>query len=134
MPSAAGVIDYFLRPKFGFMTSSTTSPSVVANPITGRGNVLAASAGLASSFGIVYAVSLAPPFAGRSVATFVQYEDLALELWVQHTLASGLVICTQHVQTREQNGIILWENLLPSTVLLDVFPNFQVTVEWLVGV
>jgi len=134
MPSAADVIEYFLRPKFGFITSSTTSPSAIVNPVTGRGNVLSASVGLASSFGLVYAVSLAPPQAGRSVATFPQYEDLAFELWVTHTLASGLVVITQHVQSRQANGIVLWENLLPSSCLVDVFPNFQLTLEWLIGI
>lgn len=134
MPSSAGVIDYFLRPKFGFMTSSTSSPSSLSNPFSGRNNVLASSAGLASSFGLVYAVSAAPAFAGRSVATFPQFEDLAFELWVTHTLSSGLVIITQHVQSSESNGIVLWDNLLPSTCIVDVFPNFQLTLEWLIGI
>jgi len=134
MPSAAGVIDYFLHPKFGFMTSSTTSPSVIANPVSGRGNVLAASVGLASSYGLVCGVSLVPAQSGRSVATFPQYEDLAFELWVTHTLASGLVIITQHEQIREQNSTVLWEELLPSSCVVDVFPGFQVTLEWLVGI
>jgi len=133
VPSAAGVIDYFLRPKFGFMTSSTTSPSVIFNPITGRTNVLAASVGLASSYGLVFAVSLAPDRAGRSVASFVQYEDLTFELWVLHTLGSGLVIITQHVQSSESNGIVIYENALPSTVVVDVFPGFELTLEWLIG-
>lgn len=133
MGSVAGVIDFFLHPKFGFMTSSTTSPSAIANPVTGRGNVLAASVGLASSYGVVYAVSLAPIFAGRSVATFPQYEDLAFELWVTHTLASGLVVVNQHVQSAESNGIVLWDNLLPSSCVVDVFPGFEVTIEWLIG-
>src|SRR5216684_3511132 len=133
MPSVAGVIDYFLRPKFAFITSSTSSPSAIVNPVTGRGNVLAASVGIASSFGLVYAVSLAPTFAGRSVATFPQYEDLAFELWVTHMLASGLVVITQHVQSREANGIVIWENLLPSSCIVDVFPFFELTLEWLIG-
>lgn len=133
MPSTAGVIDYFLHPKYGFMTSSTTSPSVITNPVSGRGNVLTASVGLAASYGLVCAVSLVPPFAGRDLATFPNYEDLAFELWVTHTLASGLVIITQHVQVREQNVTILWDNLLPSSCVVDVFPNFQVTLEWLIG-
>jgi len=134
MPSVSTVIDYFLRPKLGFTTSSTTSPSALANPFTGRGNVLAASAGIASSYGLVYAVSLAPPGAGHSVATIKQYEDLAFELWVTHTLASGLVVVTQHEQAFEANGLFFWEIALPSTVLVDVFPNFEVTLEWLVGI
>src|SRR6266496_3569932 len=133
MPSSAGVIAYFLQPKFGFITSSTTSPSAITNPVTGRGNVLAASVGLASSFGLVYAVSLAPARAGRSVATFPAYEDLAFELWVTHTLASGLVVITQHVMSSESNGIVLWTNLLPSSCVVDVFPGFELTLEWLIG-
>jgi len=133
MPSTSGVIDYFLHPGFGFITSSTTSPSHITNPVTGRGNVLAASVGLASSYGLVFAVSLAPAKAGRSVATFPQYEDLAFELWVTHTLASGLVIIDQHEQSNESNGIVLWRDLLPSSVVVDVFPNFELTLEWLIG-
>ncbi len=133
MPSAAGVIDYFLRPKFRFVTSSTSSPSAIANPVTGRGNALAASVGLASSYGLVCAVSYAPPFAGRTVGTLVTYEDPVLELWVTHTLASGLAVVTQHEKFGDQNRIVLWENLLPSSVLVDVWPNYEATLEWLVG-
>ncbi len=134
MPSTADVINYFLHPKFGFITSSTTSPSVIVNPVTGRGNALAASVGLASSHGMVWAVSLSPPKAGRTVATFPDYEDLAFELWVTHTLASGLEVITQHEQHHEANGIVLWENLLPSSCIVDVFPNFELILEWLIGI
>jgi hypothetical protein len=108
MPSAAGVIDFFVRAKFGLITSSVTSPSVIFNPVSGLGNVLVASAGLASSYGLVYAVSLAPPFAGRTANTFPTFEDMAFRIWVTHTLASGLVVITQQFESREQNGIVLW--------------------------
>jgi hypothetical protein len=134
MPSTAGVIDFFLHPKFGLMTSSVTNPSVIFNPLTGLGNVLTASVGLASSYGIVYAVSLVPPFAGKTNNTFPTFEDTVFRLWVTHTLSSGLVIINQQVESSEQNGIVLWDNLLPSSVVIDVFPNFELTVEWLVGV
>jgi hypothetical protein len=133
MPSAAGVIDYFLRPKFGLITSSTTSPSAIFNPVTGLGNVLAASVGLASSYGLAWAVSLVPPYSGRTVSTFPTFEDSVFRLWVTHTLASGLVVVTQQLETHEQNGIVLWDNLLPSSIVVDVFPNFELTLEWLVG-
>jgi hypothetical protein len=133
MPSAAGVIDYFLRPKFGLITSSVTSPSAIANPVTGLNNVLAASVGLASSYGLVWAVSLVPAHSGRTVNTFPTFEDRVFSLWVTHTLASGLVVITQQMETYEQNGIVLWDNLLPSSVVVDVFPHFELTMEWLIG-
>jgi hypothetical protein len=135
-PSSAGVIDYFLSPRFAFVDSSVTQPSLIPNPVSGRNNVFAASVGPGfrqSAYGVVFAVSLAPAHAGRSVATFPQYEDLAFELWVTHTLASGLVIVTQHEQSKESNGIILFQHLLPSSIVVDVFPHFEVTLEWLVG-
>jgi hypothetical protein len=115
------------------MTSSVGSPSPIFNPITGLGNVLASSVGLATSYGVVYAVSLVPPFAGKTNNTFPTFEDTAFKLWVTHTLASGLVIINQQVESHEQNGIVLWDNLLPSTIVVDVFPNFELTLEWLVG-
>jgi hypothetical protein len=133
MPSAAGVIDFFLHPGFGFMTSSVTNPSLIVNPLTGLGNVLAASVGLATSYGIVYAVSLVPEKAGRTNNTFPTFEDTVFKLWVTHTLASGLVIINQQLESAEQNGIVLWDNLLPSSIVVDVFPNFELSLEWLVG-
>jgi hypothetical protein len=116
------------------MTSSTSNPSIIPNPVTGRGNVLVSGVGLANSYGLVYAVSRAPIKAGKTVATFPYYEDQVFELWVTHTLGSGLVIISQHFATRESNGIVLWENLLPSSIVVDVFPNYEVTLEWLVGI
>lgn len=135
MPSTSGVIDYFLHPRFGLVTSSAASPSHIANPVSGRGNVLSPSTGpLSGSYGLVFAVSLHPAFAGLSVGTFPNFEDVVFELWVTHTLASGLVVITQHEQHREQNGIVLWEELIPSAVVVDVFPGFELTLEWLIGV
>ena len=134
MVGVNGVIDFFLHPTFAQLTSSTTSPSTISNPVTGRGNVLASSAGLAPSFGIVWAVSFAPPFAGRNVATLPDFEDTVFELWVEHTLSSGLVIVSQRFASKAENGILMWENLLPSSVIVDVFPNFELTLEWLIGI
>ena len=134
MPSTSGVIDFFLHPPFGLMTSSVNNPTPIFNPITGRGNVLTASVGLANSYGIVWAVSLDPPYAGRNVASIPSYEDPVFELWLTYTLSSGLVIIAQHLVSHQANGIMLWDSVLPSSVLLDVFPNFELTVEWLVGI
>lgn len=133
-PNPAGVIDYFLHPPFGLTTSSTTNPSVITNPLTGLNNILLSTVGLASSFGIVWAVSFAPAHSGHTVNTFKTYEDVAFRAWQLHTLASGLVVISDQFQSSEQNGIHLWNNALPSSIVLDIFPNFELTVEWLVGV
>jgi len=128
-----GVIDFFLHPTFNLITSSTTSPSVIPNPLHGH-NVLTASAGLASSFGVVCAVSLVPPAAGRIPGTVIEYEDPVSVWTVFHTLASGLVVVTQRAVFHDANYILFWENALPSTAIIDVFPNFEVTAEWLIGI
>ena len=133
MPNTAGVIDFFLHPPLGLITSSTTSPSSIANPLTGH-NVLSSSVGLASSFGVVCAVSLAPPKAGLTIGTVTDYEDPVSTWTVFHTLASGLVVVTQRDIFHDANYILFWDNLLPSTVIVDVFPNFELTVEWLIGI
>jgi len=128
-----GIIDFFLHPTFNFLTTSTSSPTDIVNPLTGS-TVLAPTAGLAASFGIVWAVSFAPPFAGRTPGLLPIYEDKVFDLIVTHTLASGLVVVTQRFGTHESNGILFWEHLLPSNVLINVFPNFQLIVEWLIGI
>jgi hypothetical protein len=133
MTGPNGVIDFFLHPTFNLITSSTTSPSVIANPLSGN-NVLTSSVGLATSFGVVCAVSLAPAKAGLTLGTIVSYEDPVSVWTVFHTLASGLVVVTQKFVSHEANYILFWDHALPSSVTLDVFPNFEVTVEWLVGV
>jgi hypothetical protein len=133
MPGTAGVIDFFLHPTLNLITSSTTSPSAIANPLTGH-NVLAASVGLSSSFGVVCAVSLAPPEAGLTLGTINRYEDPVSVWTVFHTLASGLVVVTQRAVIADANYLLFWDVALPTNVIVDVFPNFELTVEWLVGV
>ena len=83
---------------------------------------------------IAWAVSFEPPYAGRNVASIPAYEDPVFELWLTYTLQSGLVIIAQHMVTHQGNGIMLWDQVLPSSVLVDVFPNFELTLEWLVGI
>jgi len=133
MPQTSGVVDFFLHPTFNLITSSTTSPSAITNPLSGH-NVLTSSVGLSSSFGVVCAVSLAPPKAGLTIGTVNEYEDPVSTWTVFHTLASGLVVVTQRDVFADANYILFWQHALPSTVILDVFPNFQVTVEWLIGI
>jgi hypothetical protein len=133
LAQVAGVIDFFLHPPLGVITSSTTSPSAIANPLSGH-NVLAASVGLASSFGVVCAVSLAPARAGLTLGTLIDYEDPVSTWNVFHTLASGLVVVTQRVVRSDANYIMFWDYLLPTNVIVDVFPGFELTVEWLIGV
>jgi hypothetical protein len=128
-----GIIDFFLHPTFNLITSSTTNPTTIPNPLSGS-VVLTASVGLASSFGIVWAVSFAPPKAGVELGVLPRYEDRVLDLVVTHTLSSGLVVVSQRFDSHESNGILFWENLLPTSVALHIFPNYQLTVEWLVGV
>ena len=133
MTRPSGIIDFFLHPTFNLITSSTTSPSVIANPLSGH-NVLTASAGLTSSFGVVCAVSLHPAKAGLIPGSVDEYEEPVSVWTVFHTLASGLVVVTQRAVFHDANYILFWENALPSAVILDVFPNFEVTVEWMVGI
>jgi len=128
-----GIIDFFLHPTFNFITSSVTNPSPIFNPLTGT-TVLTPSVGLASSFGIVWAVSFAPAQAGQTLGVLPTYEDRVFDLVVTHTLASGLVVVSQRFDTHESNGILFWENLLPSNVTIEVFPHFELTVEWLIGI
>ena len=133
MSGPNGVIDFFLHPTFNLITSSVASPSAIPNPLSGH-NVLTSSSGPASSFGVVCAVSLAPPKAGLTLGTIISYEDPVSSWTVFHTLASGLVVVTQRFVTHEANYILFWDHALPSTVTLDVFPNFEVTCEWLIGI
>lgn len=132
MPQTAGVIDFFLHPPLGLITSSTTNPSTISNPLTGH-NVLSSSVGLASSFGVNCAVSLAPPAAGLTLGTVIDYEDPVSVWTVFHTLASGLVVVTQREVFHDANYLLFWQIALPSNVIVDVFPNFELTVEWLIG-
>src|ERR1044072_9191226 len=105
MVGVNGVIDFFLHPTFAQLTSSTTSPSTISNPVTGRG--------------IVWALSFAPAFAGRNVAKLPDFEDTVFELWVEHTLSSGLGIVSQRVASKAENGILMWENRLPSQAMVE---------------
>jgi hypothetical protein len=127
-----GIIDFFLHPTFNFLTSSTTNPSVIANPLSGT-NVLAATVGIASSFGIVWGTT-APPQAGFTVGVLDTFEFRVFDLAVFHTLASGLVVVSQRFQTHESNGILFWENLVPTNVSIEITPGFQLTVEWIIGI
>lgn len=133
MPNVNGVVDFFLHPTFNLITSSVTSPSVIPNPLTGH-NVLTSTVGLATAFGVVCAVSLAPLKAGLTPGTVTDYEDPVSVWTVFHTLASGLVVVTQREVFHDANYILFWDHALPATVIVDVFPNFELTVEWLVGI
>jgi len=131
MPTAGGVIEHFLHPSFRELTSSVTRPTFIPNPL--RGTVtLEPGAFLIVSYGIVWAVSFAPPQAGVELGVLPTYEDRVFDLVVTHTLDSGLVVVSQRFSTHESNGILFWENLLPTNVTLSIFPNFELTVEWLV--
>jgi hypothetical protein len=134
MTGPNGIIDFFLHPTFNLITSSVTNPTVIPNPLSGPSNVLVASVGLASSFGIVWAVSFAPPKAGVTLGVLPTYEDRVIDLIITHELNSGLVVVSQRFDSHESNGILFWEHLLPSAVAIDVFPNYELTVEWLIGI
>ncbi len=140
MTGPNGIIDFVLHPSFNFMTTSTSIPSTIVNPLVGTAVLSAGPTPpgipdpLSVSYGIVWAVSFAPPFAGVTLGALPTYQDRVFDLVVTHTLSSGLVVVTQRFSTHQSNGILFWENLLPSNVLIDVFPNFEVTLEWLIGV
>lgn len=133
MPSVNGVIDYFLHPSFNFITSSVTSPSAITNPYTGT-NTLAATVGLSSSFGLTWAVHTPPPSAGFRLGTMKVWDDRLLQVVVFHTLASGEVVASQIFESFNDSGILFWENLIPTAVIVDVFPNFSVDFSWLIGI
>jgi hypothetical protein len=115
------------------MTSSVTNPTPIFNPLTGN-VVLTPSVGIAGSFGFVWAVSRVPPFAGFAIGALPTYEDRVFDLVVTHTLGSGLVVVTDRFSTHESNGLFFWSHALPSNALFSVFPNFELTVEWVIGV
>lgn len=132
MANPSSVIDFFLHPKFGFITSSTSSPSTITNPLTGF-NTLAASVGLSSSFGITWAVNTPPPAAGWDNGIIRDWEDRLFQLVVFHTLASGQTVATQQFETHADSGILFWENQLPTSVQIEIFPNFSIDFSWLIG-
>jgi hypothetical protein len=128
-----GVIDFFIHPSFAQLTSSTTSPSLMPSPLSGT-NTLNASVGIASSFGMFWTVTAFPPFAGRRLGVIDEFEDLVFDMVVQHTLASGLTVVSQRFQSSDTEGIVLWQNLLPTQVIVKVFPFFELGAAWLIGI
>jgi len=133
VPSANGVVDFFLHPTFNLLTTSVTNPTGIFNPLTGN-VVLTPSVGISASFGFVWAVSSAPPRAGVTLGALPTYEDRVFDLVVTHTLGSGLVVVTDRFSTHESNGLFFWSHALPDAALFSVFPNFELAVEWVIGV
>jgi hypothetical protein len=133
MPPTNGVIDFFLHPTFAQLTTSTTSPSLMPSPLSGT-NVLNASVGIASSFGMFWTVTLQPPFAGKRLGVIDEFEDLVFDLVVEHTLVGGLTVPTMRFQSSDTHGIVLWSNLLPTQVTVKVFPGFELGAAWIIGI
>lgn len=133
MTRPSSVIDFFLHPTFNLLTTSTTSPSVMPSPLSGT-NVLNASVGIASSFGMFWTVTLAPPFAGRTLGVIDVFEDPVFDLVVEHTMASGLVVPTQRLTSSDTHGLVMWANLLPTQVTVKVFPGFELGAAWVIGI
>lgn len=133
--TGAGVIDFFLHPPLAFLHRSTTSPTVIPNPLS-LGGSLTVTTGFPphSAYGFRWAVNSAPTGAGRSSRTINVFEEPWFAFSLHYTLADASDFIADEVQTGLAEGFWLWAISLPSTLQYDILPGWTAHVDWLIGI
>lgn len=131
MPSITGVINEFAHPPWGSLSreligtfTSSGNPHVLQR-IRGPVNV--------DAFGITWSVTTVPAQAGRQSRLSTDFEDPFLQLGVRYTDLGGHDFYGQLFNQTVDGQYFLWDQPIPTAVDLWVFPNFGVTMYWLVA-
>jgi hypothetical protein len=126
-----GVISEFAHPPWGVLTQE------LVGTFTSSGNVhtLTRVRGPINvdAFGISWSVFTAPAAAGRKTRVVTVYEDDFLWLGVRYTNLSGNDFYGQVLEVHEDGLYFLWDQPIPTSIDIWVFPNFAVTMSWLVA-
>lgn len=125
------VINEFAHPPFGALTreliGTLTSTGNVHHLTRVRGPVNV------DAFGIAWDVFSAPAGGGRTNRVVTSYEDTFIQFGVRYTDLSGHDFYGELANIREDGRYFLWAQALPTAVDVWVFPNFAVTMYWLLA-
>jgi hypothetical protein len=130
MPFTAGVINLAAVPPVAQLQHSDTSPHALANPYSGSGSL--DPTGAAPAYGIHWSVVGNPAGAGRAARAVTVFEEQVVSLAVQHELADLSTYIGERVLTGDAEGWLLFSSGLPTAVLYDITPGFDVHFDWLV--
>ncbi len=131
MPLPTGVISEFAHPPWG-----TLSRSLIGT-LTPAGNVhtLQRVRGPINvdAFGITWSVTTAPAAAGRRTRVVTTFEDSFIQLGVRYTDLSGHDFYGQLFDVNQDGQYFMWDQPIPTAIDVWVFPNFAVTMYWLLA-
>jgi len=126
-----GVIQEFAHPPWGILSREligTFGPGPVLASLTrirGAVNV--------DAYGLAWSVSTAPAGAGRRVRAVTTYEDQFLQIAVLYTELLGNTFFGEVQNVQIDGQYFMWQQPTPTAVDIWIFPNFSVTLYWLVS-
>lgn len=131
MPSITTVISEFAHPPWGSLSRELIGTFTAA----GNPNILQRVRGpiTVDAFGIAWSVTTAPAGAGRRVRLSTDYEDSFMQLGVRYTDLGSHDFYGQLFDQNIDGQYFLWDQPIPTSIDVWVFPNFAVTLYWLVA-
>ena len=130
-----GLIDFAIHPVFGQLVQSTVSPTPLFNPYPTGQWILFPQSGspplLHVAYGVFWTVVTDPPDASRVYGNLLEYGDRFMQIVAEYTLHDGSLVYSQIVDMHIETGVYLFEQLLPSQLLVYIWPGFEVSLTWL---
>jgi hypothetical protein len=131
MSSITGVINEFAHPPWGSLSRELIATLTFA----GNNHVLQRVRGPINvdAFGIAWSVTTAPAGAGRQTRLVTNYEDAFMQLGVRYTDLGGHDFYGELFDQHVDGQYFLWNQPIPTAIDVWIFPNFAVTMYWLLA-
>jgi len=125
----SGVIQQFLHPPLGVMTTETIPGLYTGNGIQNRPrgpiNI--------DAFGVQVNLAIVPAGLGYTLGAVRVYEDRLCQLAVIHNLLNGTPVVSETFEIFTDGQICLWKEALPSELLFSILPGVYVSFAWLLA-
>ncbi len=131
MPDPTSIIQQFLHPPFGLLTTE----HIAGGPFSGgtyafnrvRGPVRV------DAFGMMWSTTLVAIGVGGTPGLVFEYEDRVIELSATYQLLDGTFIQGQRIASRLDSGLWLFDQVLPYGIDCIIGPPFGVDLWWLLA-